>query len=440
MIHSFEWLLVEAGTSLFEIILIITFLSCFLDAKETSRIIKSMILTGCFILLFIGSSYLYNIPNVLVLNFFILSMIISFFLFDGKPSQIIFSCSLLLAILSLAEIIAVYILALTMKVEATRIQSDPILKFIGVIIKDVLSFTIVRIIYNYRKSSKSSSREVGKTYMFFLLIVPAICTVVMLTMLDMVLSYKIQNLSMVLISSLGLMYINAIIFVIFEGLMRQLDKGYRYNMIEKQLELQINHYNKLAENRAQLSEVIHDFKNHLNCIYNLYKYNNSAELGKYIENLINVTNAEKVIDTGNPVIDALLNDKYNIAQKTGIDFKRELNLPSNLKIESTDICAVLGNSLDNAIEACRRIKNKALHPEIDLSMTYRDSYLVIVVSNTIDQIPLREGKFFRSSKPSPELHGLGMHSIERTVKKYDGNMVVKCEQGFFKLEIVMLTA
>jgi hypothetical protein len=73
-------------------------------------------------------------------------------------------------------------------------------------------------------------------------------------------------------------------------------------------------------------------------------------------------------------------------------------------------------------------------------MTYRDSYLIIVVTNSIGQIPLKEGKYFRSSKPSPELHGLGMHSIERTVRKYDGNMVVKCDKGHFKLEIVMLTA
>jgi sensor histidine kinase YesM len=73
-------------------------------------------------------------------------------------------------------------------------------------------------------------------------------------------------------------------------------------------------------------------------------------------------------------------------------------------------------------------------------MTYHDSYLIIVVSNTIDEIPKKEGKFFRSSKPFPELHGYGMHSIERTVKKYDGNMVVKYDSGIFKLEIVMSTA
>jgi sensor histidine kinase regulating citrate/malate metabolism len=276
--------------------------------------------------------------------------------------------------------------------------------------------------------------------MMLLLIVPVICTIITILILNMVISYKIQDLSPALAAFLGLMYVNAIVFTIFEALMRELDKEYKYKIIEKQLELQLDHYNKLAENRAQLSELIHDFKNHLNCIYNLFKYNNNNELGRYIENLINITNVEKVIDTGNPVIDALLNDKYNAARKSGIEFKHDLNLPSSIKIEPSDICAVLGNSLDNAIEACKRMSNIDLHREISLSMAYSDSYLIIVISNSTDQIPLKDGKFFRSSKPSPELHGLGMQSIERTVKKYDGNMVVKCDPGIFRLEIVMLAA
>jgi len=335
------------------------------------------------------------------------------------------------------ELISMCIVVLTMNVEATQIPTDPLLKFICVVIKDILSFTAVRIICSSRKSI---IREMGIWYIAILIIVPVICIVVTLVILDLVIEYRIQNLTNVLLAYLGLMFVNVIVFAIFEALMRQQDKEYKYKIIEKQLELQLNHYSKLAESRAQLSEVIHDFKNHLNCIYNLYKYNNKEELGRYIDNLISITSAERVIDTGNPVIDALLNDKYNAAQKAGIEFKKELHLPSNLKIEPTDICAVLGNSLDNAIEACKRISDADLKKEIVLSMTYRDSYLIIVVTNSIGQIPLKEGKYFRSSKPSPELHGLGMHSIERTVRKYDGNMVVKCDKGHFKLEIVMLTA
>ncbi len=437
MIHSFGWLSVEAGTSLFEIILILTFLNGFLTVKEMSVVKKTIIFVGAYVILFFGSTFLFDIPGALLINFFTVTMILSFTLYTGKLTNHFFSSILLLAMLAVVELIAMCIIVISLNIDAARIQAEPLLRFICVLLKNILSFAIIKLICNFRRSNV---REVGRVYFAFLLVVPIICVVVTLLILNLILSYEIMDLSIFLAAFLGLMYVNAIVFAIFEGLMRQMDKEHRYKMIEKQLELQLNHYNKLAENRAMLSEVLHDFKNHLNCIYNLYKYNNSQDLGRYIENLINVSETEKVIDTGNPVIDALLNDKYSISQKIGIDFRKELNLPSNLKIAPTDICAILGNSLDNAIEACKRIKNSAIRREIALSMTYRDSYLIIVVVNTIDQVPLKEGKFFRSSKPSPELHGLGMHSIERTVKKYAGNMVVKCDEGLFKLEIVMSTA
>ena len=437
MIHSLGWLAVEACTSLFEIILIITFLNGFLSVKEMSTGKKVAFFIGAYILLFTGSTFLFDIPNALIINFFSITLLLSFALFRGKLANHFFSSVLLVAILSVIELIAMCILVLSLNINAASIQSEPFLRFICVILKNILSFAIIKVICHFRQSS---FRDVGRVHLAFLLVVPIICVIITLLILNLVLTFEVKNVLMVLAAVLGLMYVNVIVFAVFEGLMRQMDKEYKYKMIERQLELQLNHYHKLAENRAVLSETLHDFKNHLNCIYNLYKYNKTEDLGLYIENLINVTDMEKVIDTGNPVIDALLNDKYLISQKTGIEFKKELNLPSNLKISPTDICAILGNSLDNAIEACKRIKNGAIRREIALSMTYKDSYLVIVIANTIDQLPLKEGKFFRSSKPSPELHGLGMHSIERTVKKYAGNMVVKCDQGFFKLEIVMPTA
>ncbi|NLU53380.1 MAG: GHKL domain-containing protein [Clostridiaceae bacterium] len=435
--HDIMWLTVEACTSLFEILLLFSFLDGFLTPKEEPKWKRIIIFVGAFIVQFVVSAVFYNIPNALIINYCLLSLGISLLLYSAKVTHHIFSCVLLLALLTVTELITVFILVLALRIDTILIQTVPLLKFFCIALKNILSLAVVKLVCNFRKSNL---REVGKLYFTFLLLVPIICIGVALIILQLVLENNIDNPSMVLASYLGLMYINAIVFAIFEGLLRQLDKEYRYKLIEKQLELQLNHYNKLAENRALLMETLHDFKNHLNCIYNLYLYNKNEELGNYIQNLINVTNTEKVIDTGNLVIDALLNDKYSIAKKIGIEFKKELNLPANLKVDPTDICAILGNSLDNAIEGCKRIKNSAMRREIALSMTYLDSYLVIVVTNTIDQMPIKEGKFFRSSKPSPELHGLGMHSIERTVKKYDGNMVVKCEQGQFKLEIVMSIA
>ncbi|HHU89597.1 MAG TPA: GHKL domain-containing protein [Clostridiaceae bacterium] len=437
MIHNVAWYFIEAFTSMFEIIIIYTFLDGFLEKKEVSRVERITVFIIAFIQLFIVSSFLYNIPNALIVNFLLVSILLSKMLFKGRFNTHIFTCVLLLAILVVTELASVCVLVFSLNLEAEIFRSDALFKLITVTIKNILSFVAVKIIYVYKKSYVT---ETSRIYFILLLAIPVISIVVAMIILDLVLKYRITDTFFVLIAYIGLMYVNAIVFSIYEMIMRQLEKNYNYRIIEKQLELQLNHYNKLAENREVLSEVIHDFKNHLNCIYNLYKYDKNNELGNYIKNLINLTDTEKIIDTGNPVIDAVLSEKVVIADKMGIKFERELYLPSNIKIKHTDLCIVLGNSLDNAIEACKRITDSSMAKEIKLSMNYRDKYIIIVITNTCDKPPVRSGRFYKSSKPSPELHGIGLQSIERTVKKYNGNMVIKYDKNMFELEIVMSTA
>ncbi len=437
MLNDALWLLAEAGTSFFEIILIQTFLNGFLEKRELSRSKKIIPVIIAFSLIFLLSTYFYDVSFIIMINFFIVTFLFSFILYEGKFLHRLFSCILLLALLVVAEFITVYIIVWSLDINPIIIKTNASLKFAGVVVKNIISFAIITVICSFRKSSV---RESGRLYFAFLLIVPVISIFISIIIFELARAYDDAKSSAIMFAFLGLMYINAIVFAIFESITRFLDREYKYKMVEKQLELQINHYNKLAENRELLFETIHDFKNHLNCIYNLYKYNKGDELGSYLKNLMNLSNTESIIDTGNPVIDALLNDKSNIANKYGITFKKVLNLPSNVNIAHNDICAILGNSLDNAIEACKRIENKSLIKEIELSMNYRESYLIIVVTNTFDKLPAREGKFFRSSKLSPGLHGFGMQSIERTVKKYSGNMVVKYDKSLFTLEIVMSTA
>jgi len=437
IIHSVSWYFTEAFSSIFEIIIILTFLDGFLEKKEISRIKQITVLVVAFLQLVLVCSFLYNIPNALIVNFLLVSVLISKTFFKGKLDTQLFTCVLLLAILVVTELASVSVLILSLDLEAEIFRSDPLFRLFAVTIKNILSFVAVKVVCMYKKSYVS---ETGRKYFFLLLAIPVISIVVAMIILDLVVRYRVTETFYVLIAYICLMYVNAIVFSIYELILDQLEKNYNYRLIEKQLELQLNHYNKLAESREVLSEVIHDFKNHLNCIYNLYKYEKKNELGNYINNLISITDTEKIIDTGNPVIDAVLSEKADIADKMGIKFERELYLPSNIEIKHTDLCIVLGNSLDNAIEACKRITDSSMPKEIKLYMNYRDKYMVIVVTNTCDKPPVKLGKFFKSSKPSPEIHGIGLQSIDRTVKKYNGNMVIKYDNNIFELEIVMSTA
>lgn len=238
----------------------------------------------------------------------------------------------------------------------------------------------------------------------------------------------------------GIIFINAISFSVQKIIMQLIDMQSKYMLVERQLGFQISHYNKLAEKREFLSEAIHDFKNHLYCMQYLNSCNREKDLNSYIEDLLDLSSINKIINTGNPVIDALLSEKINFAQKVGIDVKWDLNLPSSINIEYIDLCAVLGNSLDNAIEACIRMTDTTKKKSVLISMNYINCYIVIVISNTYDKELAKNDQRFISTKPNSHLHGFGQKSIARAVKKYNGNIVIKQDENLYKLEIIMSIA
>jgi len=151
MMHSLAWYFIEAFTSIFEIIIILTFLDGFLEKKEVAKIRKITVIIIAFIQLFIVSSFLYNISNALIVNFLLVSIFISKMLFKGHLNTHIFTCVLLLAILVVTELASVSLLILSLDLEAEIFRSDPLFKLIAVTIKNILSFVAVKIICMYKK-------------------------------------------------------------------------------------------------------------------------------------------------------------------------------------------------------------------------------------------------------------------------------------------------
>lgn len=244
--------------------------------------------------------------------------------------------------------------------------------------------------------------------------------------LCMLLVYRVVFHLLIILFYLGLICISSISICLGK-------ENIRLNIIEanlkKHLDNQINHYTKLSSNYEFLSELVHDFKNHIYCIHHLNKYNRSQELTEYLEKLLVISNTKKVFDTGNPVIDAILSEKKRLAEEKDISFKCDLNIPRKLKIDYIDICAILGNALDNAIEACQRIEESVLRKFVYISIRYYDSYIAIQIKNS----------FSKNARKKPFLHfrGYGRKSIERAVKKYQGNIIVQQEDNQYHLKIIM---
>jgi len=431
---SIDWIIVEAGTSLFEVILFFIFFNGFLVRKDTRRIKEALVLLLAFAVHFGIGIHFFDVQYIMLASSMFVATFICFSLYSGSFLLKLFSPLLVVAFMVVLEVISSVLIVSIIGIELQYVNVFLPVKLIIVFVKNLLGLTAVKIV-TYNRKSVTGSIKTG--YYLMMLIVPLISMVLVCVIFDLILTSGKEDMSLAIMGLLGLMYVNVMIFVIFESFMRQVNKEYRYMLMEKQLDMQLSHYKQLAESRSHIREIWHDFKNHIQCMRILYDKGDMESLGEYIRNLSCYEERANVLDTGNPVIDALLSNKQSVAVQEGIQFDMELLIPPNINIPPADICTILGNSLDNAIEACCRIKSPDIQKRIFLSLTYNNGYLVMLLSNTFEEKPKKRGRHFVTWKSSPQFHGLGLQSIERTVGQYNGNMKIDIENDTFTLKILL---
>ncbi len=203
-------------------------------------------------------------------------------------------------------------------------------------------------------------------------------------------------------------------------------------MMEKQVELQINHYKELEKMEAEMRRFRHDYTNHLRSVLSLIQMKEYTDAEEYIEKIQNkaYSSGTVMFYTGNKLADAILADK-SAALDENCQIEYSGIMPAS--IENVDLCIILSNALDNAVEACRELD---LPCTISMTAGEQQGYFVMSLKNPT----ARTDSFYDippTTKSKKEQHGMGLYNIESTVKKYDGQMKIKCENGMFELMLTM---
>lgn len=171
------------------------------------------------------------------------------------------------------------------------------------------------------------------------------------------------------------------------------------------------------ELHEQIRRLKHDMKNHMMVIAS---YLNGGEYDKakeYTSIILDKLNAvHSYIETGNSLLNHILNEKLNIARKEGVSVKAEIENLSFSKMKSLDFSALLSNMLDNAIEACRKEEQAQLQVQI----AAKRGYDTILVRNSIAKSVLADNPQLQTTKDGEEAHGMGIVQIRTIVEKYDG--------------------
>lgn len=210
--------------------------------------------------------------------------------------------------------------------------------------------------------------------------------------------------------------------------------------IEKQIasyqqELIETHYREVDNMYRQIRGWRHDYRNHIQTMKAYAAAQDWDALQNYLDLLdTDLQTVDTVIKTGNPMTDAILNSKISLAKAKDITVTADAHIPVRLKSSEIDLCCILGNLFDNAIEASMQLPEE--QRLIRVYMTMKNTQLYISFTNfTAGKKLTKQGKLFRSTKG--EGHGLGLVRIDAIVERLDGYISRNSEDGAFTTEILL---
>lgn len=215
-------------------------------------------------------------------------------------------------------------------------------------------------------------------------------------------------------------------------------------IVEYQNEIMSKHIDEVENIYRQMRGWQHDFHNHIQVIKACISMGEIDKLQSFCDKLDNdLKTVDQVIKTGNIMVDAILNSKLSLAKNRDIDVNAKATVPKDLNISDIDLCVLIGNLLDNAIEACEKTNSSSDYefdtPFIRIYIGMKGNHLYLCVTNSVYGQINKIGNKFHSTKNSP-MHGLGLLRIDKICNKYNGYCKRNNEPGAFSTEILLPTS
>ncbi len=211
---------------------------------------------------------------------------------------------------------------------------------------------------------------------------------------------------------------------------------YQYNNLKEEYQREKDQSTEIQKLHANARHLKHDMKNHIMVIA-AYLNANEIELSReYLSKILDKLNlAYSYIETGNSVMNYIINTKLELAQKNGILVKAEIENLMFKRMESVDFSSLLSNLLDNAIEASQLSEKK----EINVAILRKRGYDTISIKNYINKSVLIENPELITTKLNQESHGYGISQIKSIIAKYDGMIDFYEENGMFCAYIMIIS-
>lgn len=247
-----------------------------------------------------------------------------------------------------------------------------------------------------------------------------------------VLIYVVQEISemVVAIAIFGcvLVIANAAILYLLRTMERQAKEEQERALLRQQMEIQTGSILALEKSYRSQRQATHEFRNQLQTIYDLLARDASDEAMQYVQQLQGMqTTRVFAVNTHHPILDAVLNQKYQTARERDIEFQIRVNDLSGLKLETDALVVLFSNLLDNAIEGClKQTEGRKIHCSVLMS-----SSLFISIRNTSSPVVI-DGNEIPTTKEPKQAHGFGLVSVRQILEDLGAEYTFNYADGWFE--------
>jgi len=412
-------------TNIFDVYIIYKFMSVFFNRKDANRKVE-FISYALYYFIFTSVYLFLNIPIVTLISNIVLLFIVSFNYKTSLRRRILAIALIYIILISIESIVALIFGFLDFSIFS---QNSEFTSIAGMTTVKILLYITALSIGNYKNIKDKSN--ILYSYWFAIFFIPLMSLFIILSIIEMA-TYNVYRIIFIIVN---LLFINFFVFYLYDNISTQQKEKFEKLLISNQNTYYTKQLNLMKSSLESVRSFRHDMRNHLILLNSLVEENEYDEASKVISQITGAIDVKnEYAQSGNITVDSILNFNLQEAINKGISVSLELNIPEKLNITPFDMSVILGNLLDNAINASSRLeKDKRL----DLKIDYKRGRLFINLSNTYNGILNYKGDKLITSNKDKEAHGIGMKNINAVLDKYDGVMEIDHTENIFTTIILL---
>lgn len=413
-----EGIVIILSANLFRTFIIRRFMSVYFQIDIENKKKESIV----YFLFFAFTSAMHLIfhspPANIITNLLMLYIIT--LLYEGRQQKKLLITFLIYGINMVCDVIAIY----SYNDYIVGGEQNELTEYITVFLIAVCEFIIEKYL------AKNKKTDYIPLHWSILIAIPMISIVLLF-----VLAMNNLNKRMILVStSTGILLINLLIFYLYDALAGAYVKLEKGAIFERQLAIYSNQLNVMMQSEEKMTALRHDMKHHLNELSIIAARNQDREVINYIQDMYTYFgNPHEYIKSGNNEVDSLMNYMLNKAENVLEKVEYEVNVPKELEIRLFDLTIVIGNLLENAIDAAKDSQEKWM----EVSVNFEQGMLFIRIRNSYDNAVQKQGDIYITTKKKTQEHGIGLQNVRKVVDNYKGEMQISDQNNIFDVKLIL---